>query len=135
MLTLVRGPDAANVEKAKELCEDLIANVKEQYEEFKARPPRYNDRGGHHGGDRYRGGHDRHHDRGNHSSYGGHGSEQNAATNSPAQGTESTGQNFADYQAAYAQYYGGSDPYAAYGGYAKYVVSNRTVFHMTSQPC
>lgn len=132
MLTLVRGPDAANVEKAKELCEDLIANVKEQYEEFKARPPRYNDRGGHHGGDRYRGGHDRHHDRGNHSSYGGHGSEQNAATNSPAQGTDSTGQNFADYQAAYAQYYGGSDPYAAYGGYAKYVVSNQTVFHMTS---
>ncbi|QPG94587.1 hypothetical protein C2857_006441 [Epichloe festucae Fl1] len=117
----VAGPDATNVEKAKELCEDLIANVKEQYEEFKARPPRYNDRGGHHGGDRYRGGHDRHHDRGNHSSYGGHGSEQNAVTNSPAQGTDSAGQNFADYQAAYAQYYGGSDPYAAYGGYANYV--------------
>ncbi|KAK2600159.1 hypothetical protein QQS21_005104 [Conoideocrella luteorostrata] len=117
----VAGPDPSMVEKAKELCEDLIGNVKEQYEEFKARPPRYNDRGGHHGGDRYRSGNDRHHDRGNNSSYGGYGSEHNASTNSPAHGTNSPGQSLADYQAAYAQYYGGADPYAAYGGYANYV--------------
>lgn len=112
------------VEKAKELCEDLIANVKEQYEEFKSRPPRYNDRGGHHGGDRYRGGNDRHHDRGSHSSYGGYGQDrygqdQSASTNSPAHGTNSPATNAADYAAQYAQYYGGADPYAAYGGYAK----------------
>lgn len=118
------GPDAEMVEKGKSLCEDLVANVKQQYEEFKSRPPRYNDRGGHHGGDRYRGGSDRHHyDRG-HSSYsggggGGYGSEHHTSTHSPAQGTDSPGQNAVDYSAAYAQYYGGADPYAAYGGYAK----------------
>ncbi|KZZ98438.1 KH domain protein [Moelleriella libera RCEF 2490] len=125
----VAGPDAEMVEKGKSLCEDLVANVKQQYEEFKSRPPRYNDRGGHHGGDRYRGGSDRHHyDRG-HSSYsgggggggGGYGSEHHTSTHSPAQGTDSPGQNAVDYSAAYAQYYGGADPYAAYGGYANYV--------------
>ncbi|KAJ4859137.1 hypothetical protein T069G_07404 [Trichoderma breve] len=47
MFLHVTGPDPNMVTKAKELCEDLIANVKEQYEEFRARPPRYNnDRGG-----------------------------------------------------------------------------------------
>ena len=104
------------LEKAKELCEDLVANVKEQYEEFKSRPPRYNDRGrgGGGGGDHYRGG-DRQ-DRGN--SYGGGYASHNASTNSPTQGTNSPA-NAADYAAQYAQYYGGADPYAAYGGYAK----------------
>ncbi|KAF5137504.1 putative protein C30D11.14c [Metarhizium anisopliae] len=121
----VAGPDAGMVEKAKELCEDLVANVKEQYDEFKSRPPRYNDRGGQHGGDRYRGGNDRHHDRGN-QSYGGYGQDrygqdQNASTNSPAHGANSPATNAADYAAQYAQYYGGADPYAAYGGYANYV--------------
>ncbi|KAG6032633.1 hypothetical protein E4U41_007181 [Claviceps citrina] len=131
----VAGPDPAMVEKAKELCDDLISNVKEQYEEFKARPPRFNERGGHHGGDRYRGGHDRHHDRGHHSSYGGYGSEQRpAATNSPAQGADSTGHNLADYQAAYAQYYGGSDPYAAYGGYANYVAMYQQYYAQAQGP-
>ncbi|KAG6138499.1 hypothetical protein E4U12_008173 [Claviceps purpurea] len=128
MFLHVAGPDPDMVDKAKELCDDLIGNVKEQYEEFKSRPPRFSDRGGHHGGgDRYRGGHDRHYDRGNprqsHSSYGGYGSDQRAApaSNSPVPSADSTAQNPADYQAAYAQYYGGTDPYAAYGGYANYV--------------
>ncbi|KAA8574332.1 hypothetical protein EYC84_005819 [Monilinia fructicola] len=35
----VAGPDPNEVQKAKELCEDLLKNVREQYEEFKARPP------------------------------------------------------------------------------------------------
>lgn len=126
---LASGPDPAMVEKAKELCDDLMINVKEQYDEFKARPPRFSDRGGYHGGDRYRGGHDRHHhDRGhhhhNHSSYSGYAAEPRAAPPTPntaAQATDTTGHNLADYQAAYAQYYGGNDPYAAYGGFAKYV--------------
>ncbi|KAG5980036.1 hypothetical protein E4U43_006789 [Claviceps pusilla] len=125
----VAGPDPAMVEKAKELCDDLMINVKEQYDEFKARPPRFSDRGGYHGGDRYRGGHDRHHyDRGhhhhNHSSYSGYAAEPRAAPPTPnaaAQATDTTGHNLADYQAAYAQYYGGNDPYAAYGGFANYV--------------
>ncbi|KHO02013.1 KH domain protein [Metarhizium album ARSEF 1941] len=121
----VAGPDPSMVEKGKELCEDLVANVKEQYEEFKSRPPRYNDRAGPHGGDRYRGGNDRHHDRGS-QSYGGYGQDrygqdQNASTNSPAHGTNSPATNAADYAAQYAQYYGSADPYAAYGGYANYV--------------
>ncbi|WQF81679.1 Putative KH domain containing protein RIK/BLOM7 [Colletotrichum destructivum] len=157
MFLHVAGPDPKMVEKAKELCEDLIANVKEQYEEFKSRPPRsygggggggygdrsrshdggYGDRsrshdgghgGGHggyqghsghggHGGGGYNSGHGGH---GGHGGYGGgHGAAQSPSpappggSNSPAAG--------ADYMAQYAQYYGGQDPYAAYGGYAAYV--------------
>lgn len=117
---MCRGPDPRMVEKAKELCEDLIGNVKEQYEEFKARPPRFNQRGDGHHRDNYRSGGDRNHDRGGHGSYGRYNSDNNASTHSPAQGTTSP-VNAADYAAQYAQYYGGADPYAAYGGYAKYV--------------
>ncbi|KAI0392722.1 hypothetical protein F5Y17DRAFT_467331 [Xylariaceae sp. FL0594] len=66
----VAGPDADQVEKAKELCEDLVSKVKDEYEDFKARPPRqhYGGHGGHgghgdgggygnrsYGGDRYGG--------------------------------------------------------------------------------
>lgn len=128
------------VQKAKELCEDLITSVKEQYEDFKSRPPRnYGDR---HGGDRYGG--DRYNDRG-HShgrphrdspggshrggsydqsqggSYQGYGnfSSGQAQPNSPASGaapSQPAASN--DYAAQWAQYYGGQDPYAAYGGYA-----------------
>ncbi|ROV95080.1 hypothetical protein VSDG_05816 [Cytospora chrysosperma] len=42
----VAGPDPKMVQQAKELCEDLLANVTEQYEEFKSRPPRNNYGGG-----------------------------------------------------------------------------------------
>ena len=106
------------VQKAKELCEDLLANVQEQYEEFKSRPPRnyggsggYSDRHGSHSGS-YQG-------------YGGYNSPAPGAGNSAspppgASGTPST----TDYS-QYAQYYAnagaganGQDPYAAYGGYA-----------------
>ncbi|KAI1139669.1 hypothetical protein F5Y05DRAFT_379712 [Hypoxylon sp. FL0543] len=131
----VAGPDPKMVEKAKELCEDLIANVKEQYEEFKSRPPRQH-YGGHGGGgygersygDRSYGG-DRYGDRqgsgsGSYGGYGGYNNSPNPAANSaspapPAQGSPPTSN--ADYAAQYAQYYGGQDPYAAYGGYAAYV--------------
>lgn len=45
MFLHVAGPDPKMVEKAKELCLDLLENVKQQYEEFKSRPPRpYGDR-------------------------------------------------------------------------------------------
>ncbi|KAB5585355.1 hypothetical protein GE09DRAFT_1166228 [Coniochaeta sp. 2T2.1] len=79
MFLHVAGPDPKMVEKAKELCEDLLANVKDQYEEFKSRPPRtYGDRGSY-GGDRGGYGGDRQHgdrgsyvgDRGGGGSYGG----------------------------------------------------------------
>lgn len=117
------------VEKAKELCEDLIANVKEQYEEFKARPPRYQGGGGDRGGygGHHRGNHDNHGSHGG--SYGGYGGGYGsnsgaAASNSPAPpGVNSPSSNAAaDYAAQYAQYYGSADPYAAYGGYAKSVL-------------
>ncbi|KAI1799407.1 hypothetical protein F4811DRAFT_565604 [Daldinia bambusicola] len=133
----VAGPDPKMVEKAKELCEDLIANVKEQYEEFKSRPPRqhYGGHGGHGGnygersyGDRSYSG-DRYGDRqgsgsGSYGGYGGYNNSPNPAANSasPAPPAQSSPQNAnSDYAAQYAQYYGGQDPYAAYGGYAAYV--------------
>ena len=35
-----------------------------------------------------------------------------------------------DYASQYAQYYGGQDPYAAYGGYAAYVsIKNRELIY------
>ncbi|KAI1745481.1 hypothetical protein F4680DRAFT_402335 [Xylaria scruposa] len=135
----VAGPDPNMVEKAKELCEDLVGKVKEEYEEFKARPPRQH-YGGHGGdrygsGDRYNNGGDRYggdrYDRGGgrSGSYGGgHGGGYN---NSPAPagnvaspmagGAGSPPGATNDYAAQYAQYYGGQDPYAAYGGYAAYM--------------
>ncbi|GAB1313033.1 hypothetical protein MFIFM68171_03243 [Madurella fahalii] len=121
MFLHVAGPDPKMVEKAKELCEDLLANVREQYEEFKSRPPRnyggggYGGRGG---GDSYHGyNRDSHHQNSSHS-----------YSNSPAPGAASatppsstnTPAPAVDYAAQYAQYYG-TDPYAAYGGYQAYV--------------
>src|SRR6478609_5585626 len=85
LLTNSRGPDPEMVKKAKELCEDLMANVREQYEDFKSRPPRaYGGGGGggssgygdrphnthHQGGSSYQGynNNSHHHNKGN--SYG-----------------------------------------------------------------
>lgn len=105
------------VMKAKELCEDLIANVKEQYEEFKTRP-RYQSHGSY--GDQNRGsyggggGYGSGGGGGGYSGYGRQPSEGAAA----APGVSSPGNAAADYAAQYAQYYNGADPYAAYGGYA-----------------
>ncbi|KAI4842312.1 hypothetical protein E4T45_09124 [Aureobasidium sp. EXF-8846] len=48
----VAGPDPAEVLRAKELCLDLLANVRTQYEQFKERGPR-GGRGGGGGGDDY----------------------------------------------------------------------------------
>lgn len=56
MFLHVAGPDPKMVEKGKEMCEDLLTTVKEQYEEHKNRPPRF---GGDRFGDRDRGGGDR----------------------------------------------------------------------------
>lgn len=137
----VAGPDPKMVDKAKELCEDLIANVKEQYEEFKSRPPRQH-YGGHGDGGGGRGGYggersygersyggDRYGDRqgsgsGSYGGYSGYNNSPNPAANSaspapPGQGSPPNANS--DYAAQYAQYYGGQDPYAAYGGYAAYM--------------
>lgn len=131
------------VEKAKALCGDLLANVKEQYEEFKSRPPRNHDRAGGFGdrgfGDRTGQYGDRSRNYGDRSSRDGISSYQdyggrnghNAASLGPNQSASphtqsSTGANpaTAEYAAQFAhpQYYGAgadpyTDPYAAYGGY------------------
>ncbi|RKL25176.1 hypothetical protein BFJ72_g14046 [Fusarium proliferatum] len=146
MFLHVTGPDPNMVAKAKELCEDLIANVKEQYEEFKSRPPRYGgDRygGDRYGGDRYNGGGDRNHSHGGShgtshgsygaSGYGGYGSNPAGASNSPAATGVNSPTNAADYAAQYAQYYGGADPYAAYGGYANYVAMYQQYYGAQAQ--
>ncbi|TVY30543.1 Uncharacterized protein LHYA1_G000623 [Lachnellula hyalina] len=129
----VAGPDPNEVQKAKELCEDLLKNVREQYEEFKNRPPPQRGYGAPstgYGGERGYG--DRAPDRSNSygGGYGGGGYNNSPAPNTPSgvmspttpaapgAGSPTAG---ADYAAQYAQYYGaGADPYAAYGGYAAY---------------
>ncbi|OGE50233.1 hypothetical protein PENARI_c017G03531 [Penicillium arizonense] len=124
MFLHVAGPDANDVQQAKELCEDLLANVKEQYQRFKDNPPQHNYGGyGNRGGDRG----DRYHGGGG--GYGGgynnRQSQQNSSSASPSgqatpASTGAAGTPGADYSAQYAQYYG-ADPYAAYGGYQNYV--------------
>lgn len=124
----VAGPVPDDVQRARELCEDLLANVRQQYEQFKERGPR---RG--YGGDRYEGGgrngggrHDSYS-----SSYGGYGNNSYGGQQSPAgqqsamsptsQTAPGAATSAPDYSAQYAQYYGGQDPYAAYGGYQAYM--------------
>ncbi|GFF28565.1 uncharacterized protein C30D11.14c [Aspergillus udagawae] len=123
MFLHVAGPDPNDVQAAKELCEDLLANVREQYQRFKENPPQHSYGGyGQRSGDRYYGG-----------GYGGGYSSQHnqqhsnspSATASPAQAASGTSGaagagSPTDYSAQYAQYYG-ADPYAAYGGYQNYV--------------
>ncbi|KAH0565843.1 hypothetical protein GP486_000766 [Trichoglossum hirsutum] len=125
----VAGPDPREVQHAKELCEDLLANVKQQYERFKEQPPpqqQYNY--GHHNNGNYN---QRGPDRGAYGGY--HQSPPPTAlspTNQPNPAAAAPGAAGApgaggtapqDYSAQYAQYYGGQDPYAAYGGYQNYV--------------
>ncbi|PLB54440.1 hypothetical protein P170DRAFT_346640 [Aspergillus steynii IBT 23096] len=121
MFLHVAGPDPNEVQNAKELCEDLLANVREQYQRFKENPPQHNYGGGGYGqhGDRYQYG------GGNYG--GGYGNHQHqnspsasATPTAPAASTASGAGSPTDYSAQYAQYYG-SDPYAAYGGYQNYV--------------
>lgn len=119
------GPDPNEVQKAKDLCIDLLGNVRREYMRFKENPPP-------------RAGFDRQpqtpsnpyggygqQSSGYGSSYGGAQSPTQAAppgTSNPP-GTNNSSSAGTDYAAQYAQYYGGGqDPYAAYGGYQNYVV-------------
>ncbi|OBT57469.1 hypothetical protein VE04_02255 [Pseudogymnoascus sp. 24MN13] len=132
----VAGPDPKEVQHAKELCEDLLANVREQYEEFKSRPQPQRGFGGDRAPSTGYGGQSGYGDRqnnGRHDSYGGggggggggYGGYNSPAAGAPAAPSAPPGAAGraarADYAAQYAQYYGGQDPYAAYGGYAAYV--------------
>lgn len=128
----VAGPDPAEVQRAKDLCEDLLKNVRDQYEEFKNRPQQQRPFGGTTGYGGERGYGDRAPDRsslysGSYTSgYGNStaglvpgGAINSGASAAPGAASPSA---TADYAAQYAQYYGaGADPYAAYGGYAGYV--------------
>lgn len=113
---LYSGPDPNEVQNAKELCESLLENVKEQYARFKENPPQQRgygyQQGGQQGGDRqqgYGGG------------YGSYGGAQSPAAATPVTPGPPGASSPTDYSAQYAQYYGGQDPYAAYGGYQNYV--------------
>ncbi|PGH27493.1 hypothetical protein AJ80_00734 [Polytolypa hystricis UAMH7299] len=128
----VAGPDANDVTRAKELCEDLLVNVKEQYERFKEQPPPQRGYGGgygHRDRQHYGGGYSGGGGGGGGGGYGHHSSPHTPTAMSPpgqaAPGASSAspapGAAAADYSAQYAQYYGGQDPYAAYGGYQNYM--------------
>ncbi|KIW16620.1 hypothetical protein PV08_03808 [Exophiala spinifera] len=127
----VAGPQPQQVQKAKELCEDLLTNVRQNYEHFKANPPpqrleSYTDGYGadanrHHYGGGY--GRDRNReDSYSHSHSASYNFPYSAAT--PATPAPGTAGSPTDYSAQWAQYYAsqpGGDPYAAYGGYQNYV--------------
>lgn len=151
-LTESRGPDPREVQHAKELCEDLLTNVKEQYERFKENPPQQS-RGygaaGYQQGDRQGYGAPG-------SGYGGYGNQQSPPPNFiPAQsfpanqappgtpGAPGAGSptdygapgagSANDYSAPYGQYHGGQDPYAAYGGYQAYLALYQSYYYQQSQ--
>ena len=106
-LILLSGPDPREVQRAKELCEDLLVNVKDQYQRFKENPPQQRGYGSGYGqGDR----------QGYGSYNGGYGGTPSTTAQSPSTPVGPPGAaSPTDYAAQYAQYYGGADPYAAYG--------------------
>ncbi|EPS37049.1 hypothetical protein H072_9342 [Dactylellina haptotyla CBS 200.50] len=146
----VTGPDPKEVQHAKELCEDLVKSVTEQYEQFKAHPSpaRYGNYGGNHAS------HHHHHSHqsqqphyGQHQGYGSHsqqsppppppppsgpsnepppppppGDETSPQPSTPNPGTTSAAVEFSSQAQQYNPYtaYGQADPYAAYGGYQAY---------------
>ncbi|KAF2269272.1 hypothetical protein CC78DRAFT_575374 [Lojkania enalia] len=118
----IAGPRIEGVQRARELCMELLRSVKSSYDAFKERPQhRYNDR---YGGENHSGGGQGYGDRGDRdrsSSYGygsGYGGYGQNDTQSSTSGTSA-----ADLNAQWAAYYqnGGQDPYAAYGGYDAYL--------------
>lgn len=139
----VAGPQPQQVQKAKELCEDLLVSVRANYQKFKDNPPPQRP-------ETYLDGYGADANRGSYGGYGrsgsynagyqsgSYGSPYNPSNPSPAPGTSITptaaamsptggaappqmpDQATLDY---YTQYYAsqpGGDPYAAYGGYAAY---------------
>jgi hypothetical protein len=116
------GPDPSDVQKAKELCVDLLDNVRAEYEKFKANPPPQQQYGG------YGNGSYQSRDRPSYGGYGSYGGAQSppmpgaAVSPTTPAAPPGTAGSPTDYAAQYAQYYaGGQDPYAAYGGYQGYV--------------
>ncbi|KAF2399236.1 hypothetical protein EJ06DRAFT_557708 [Trichodelitschia bisporula] len=122
MFLHVTGPDAAMVQQAKDDCIELLGAVRKQYEEFKRNGPGHRDQGPRPG--------DRNGRADSYGGYGNYGSPQSPTAAGPmspmaaapgAPGAVPGAAPGADYSAQWAQYYGGQDPYAAYGGYQAYV--------------
>lgn len=119
LLISISGPDPKEVQRAKDLCEDLLSNVKDQYDRFKENPPQQRGygAGGYQQGDRQGYGVTA-------NAFGGYGGQQSPVSATPVQapppGAPGAGSP-TDYSSQYAQYFGGQDPYAAYGGYQAYV--------------
>lgn len=143
----VAGPQPEKVAQAKQLSEDLLASVRENYERFKANPPpqrleSYTDGYGTDAQRSHYSGYGRSQSGSyNQSSYNGNAqaSYQSPYSASPAPGTTGTSvmsptdQATTDY---YAQYYAnqpGGDPYAAYGGYANYVAYYQQYYQQAQQ--
>ncbi|KIW38723.1 uncharacterized protein PV06_09672 [Exophiala oligosperma] len=125
----VAGPQPQQVQKAKELCEDLLTNVRQNYEHFKANPPpqrmeSYTDGYGTDSNRRHYGGgygRDRNREDNSYSHGASYNSPYSATPATPAPGSAGSP---TDYAAQWAQYYAnqpGGDPYAAYGGYQNYI--------------
>ncbi|KAL8953220.1 MAG: hypothetical protein Q9222_000919 [Ikaeria aurantiellina] len=125
----VAGPDPKEVQRARELCEDLLGNVKEQYERFKENPPQQNRGYGYDNRQQQQ-------QQGGYSTqnpYGTYGAAQSPATSTPGPPGASSP---TDYTAQYAAYYAsqpGGDPYAAYGGYANYVAMYAQYYQQAQQ--
>lgn len=141
MFLHIAGPKPEGVEKAKELCEELLNKVRGDYQSFKENASQ----GRFGGGDRYGGGggggrpgygdrgeRDRSQSYGHGGSYGGYGGHNgHSDLHSPIGGGSATNQSASDYNAQWAAYYASQgqaqpgkqaeDPYAAYGGYEAYI--------------
>ncbi|KAF2256323.1 hypothetical protein BU26DRAFT_445011 [Trematosphaeria pertusa] len=114
----IAGPRPEGVQRAKELCDELLQKVRTDYQAFKERP-RYPQ-----GGDGYSNGRPGYGDRDRSQSYGyGSYGGQNDIKSPDAASTANT--QPADLNSQWAAYYaqqnGGQDPYAQWGGYEAYV--------------
>ncbi|KAL8827285.1 MAG: hypothetical protein Q9170_007071, partial [Blastenia crenularia] len=113
----VAGPDPKEVLRARELCEDLLTNVKEQYEHFKENPPQRS-----YG--QYNQDPRQQQQYTTQNPYGTYGGGAQSPSTPATPGPPGASSSPTDYTQQYAQYYAsqpGGDPYAAYGGYANYV--------------
>ncbi|KAL8711592.1 MAG: hypothetical protein Q9220_004002 [cf. Caloplaca sp. 1 TL-2023] len=126
----VAGPDPKEVQRARELCEDLLGNVKEQYERFKENPPQQQNRG--YGYDNRQ---QQQQQGGGYSTQNPYGTYGAQSPSTPTPGPPGAS-NSADYTAQYAAYYAsqpGGDPYAAYGGYANYAAMYAQYYQQAQQ--
>ena len=128
----VSGPNLEDVQRGKELCEDLLTNVRERYQEHKARGPTrgpYGSRGGpQHGQDRHDGYDSQQRDSQSYDSYArnpmspGSGADHGQAQYDQ-QHQPQTQDSYAQ-MAQWAEYYAQNpeaDPYKDYGGFSAYM--------------